>query len=32
MRQDGLIEVRQKNIRITDPKRLRALAARPDCR
>lgn len=32
LRQDGLIEVRQKNIRISDPKRLRALAAQPDCR
>jgi CRP/FNR family transcriptional regulator len=32
LRQDGLIEVRQKNIRITDAKRLRELAGRSDCR
>jgi CRP/FNR family transcriptional regulator, anaerobic regulatory protein len=32
LRQDGVIEVRQKNIRIADPKRLRALACHTDLR
>jgi len=32
LKQDGLIDVRQKNIRIIDPKRLRALASQPECR